>query len=200
MRESVGAAWIMSVCLSFIMLFTAYIAISVNYSRAFQVKNHIISMIEENEGVKDTAGGDIEFKKKLMTYLSSVNQNSTGTCPDKIKDGDTTWVEVQDSRINRVTNRTISTTSNTNSDVFNNAANVGDKCIAAIYKVASDTKENNPTCANYAKYRVIVFFDIDLPIVNTFGSIRVTGDTNSILDFSNSTCGANKNVTDIKRS
>ena len=36
MRESIGATWIFTICLTFIILMTAYLAISVNYAKAFK--------------------------------------------------------------------------------------------------------------------------------------------------------------------
>lgn len=53
MRESIGGAWLVGIVITFVVLFTSYLALSVNYSKAFKVKNEIISLIEENEGLTD---------------------------------------------------------------------------------------------------------------------------------------------------
>ena len=50
MRESIGGGWIMGIVVLFIVLFSGYLAISVNYSKAFKVKNKILSVIEQREG------------------------------------------------------------------------------------------------------------------------------------------------------
>lgn len=50
MRESIGGGWLMSIVVLFIVLFSGYLAISVNYSKAFKVKNYILSVIEQREG------------------------------------------------------------------------------------------------------------------------------------------------------
>lgn len=55
MRESIGGAWLVGIVITFVVLFTSYLALSVNYSKAFKVKNEIISLIEENEGLTDKA-------------------------------------------------------------------------------------------------------------------------------------------------
>lgn len=52
MREAIGGTWIFSIVIVFIVLFTSYLALSVNYSKAFRVKNGVISLIEKNEGIK----------------------------------------------------------------------------------------------------------------------------------------------------
>lgn len=76
MRESIGATWIFSICLTFIILFTAYLAISVNYAKAFKIKNHIVSTIEENEGYDGDLGGEVE------TYLTAQGYSAYGNCKD----------------------------------------------------------------------------------------------------------------------
>lgn len=50
MRESIGGGWLMSIVVLFIVLFSGYLAVSVNYSKAFKVKNYILSVIEQREG------------------------------------------------------------------------------------------------------------------------------------------------------
>ncbi len=74
MRESIGGTWIFSLVIVFIVLFTGYLAVSVNYSRAFKVKNGIISIIEQDEGHNLTAQEDI------TAYLNSSSYFVYGTC------------------------------------------------------------------------------------------------------------------------
>ena len=50
MREAIGGAWLMGVVVFFIVLFTSYLALSVNHSRAFNVKNAIVEIIERHNG------------------------------------------------------------------------------------------------------------------------------------------------------
>lgn len=75
MRESIGGAWLFQIAIVFILLFTGYLALSVNYSRAFKVKNEIISIIERSEGLTENAEGIIE------DYLKTVNHTVVGSCP-----------------------------------------------------------------------------------------------------------------------
>ena len=48
MRESIGGAWLVGIVITFVVLFTSYLALSVNYSKAFKVKNEIISLIAKS--------------------------------------------------------------------------------------------------------------------------------------------------------
>lgn len=50
MRESIGGGWLFTVVVLFIVLFSSYLAISINYSKAFKVKNFILSTVERREG------------------------------------------------------------------------------------------------------------------------------------------------------
>lgn len=59
MRESIGGAWIITIVVLFIVLFSGYLAVSINYTKAFKVKNFIINTIEQNEGFSKYSGNDI---------------------------------------------------------------------------------------------------------------------------------------------
>lgn len=74
MREAIGGTWIFGLVIVFIVLFTSYLALSVNYSKAFKVKNKIITLIEENEGLTDKAQEDI------VSYLNNVGYFVYGPC------------------------------------------------------------------------------------------------------------------------
>ena len=74
MRESIGGTWIFSLVIVFIVLFTGYLAVSVNYSRAFKVKNGIINIIEENEGHSSNA------EEEITSYLNGSGYFVFGSC------------------------------------------------------------------------------------------------------------------------
>lgn len=85
MRESIGATWIFSICMTFIVLFTAYLAISVNYTKAFRLKSHIVNVIEENGTYSE---------EEIRTYLVAQGYSARGMC-NAISDkngGSTDWV------------------------------------------------------------------------------------------------------------
>lgn len=54
MREAFGGSWLLGFVVLFIVLFSAYLAVSVNYTKAFKAKNKIINIIEQNEGFTTT--------------------------------------------------------------------------------------------------------------------------------------------------
>lgn len=78
MREAIGGTWLFSIVIVFIVLFTSFLAISVNYSKAFKVKNGIINIIEKNEGVStDTVD-------EISSYLDTVGYLVYSSCPDTV--------------------------------------------------------------------------------------------------------------------
>lgn len=76
MREAIGGAWIFTIVIFFIVLFSGYLAVSVNYSKAFKVKNGIINIIEQNEGLNSTA------QQEISNYLDGIGYYVYGTCGD----------------------------------------------------------------------------------------------------------------------
>ncbi len=79
MREAIGGTWIFGIVVTFIVLFSSYLAISVNYSKAFRVKNEIVSLIEKYEGHNDTSA------EKIEDYLNSVGYGIYSNCPTGTK-------------------------------------------------------------------------------------------------------------------
>jgi len=50
MKTAIGGTWILGLVMVFMLIFVAYLAVSLNYSRAFQLNSSIISILEVNEG------------------------------------------------------------------------------------------------------------------------------------------------------
>lgn len=70
MRDAIGQVFTLQIILAFVLLINGYMAYSVNYARAFQVKNHIVDIIEEYEGYENNAAQD-----KINAYIEQVNYN-----------------------------------------------------------------------------------------------------------------------------
>ncbi len=99
MREAIGGTWLLGFVVLFIVLFSAYLAISINYTKAFRVKNQIINIIEENEGFTRSVG-DVSSKPndqlqqstktedKIYFYLKSVCYATTKITDDQSPGGE----------------------------------------------------------------------------------------------------------------
>lgn len=69
MRESIGGAWLLGIVMTFIVLFASFLAISINYSKAFKVKNNVVDLIEKNEGMTKKAVDDIYAYLETQGYI-----------------------------------------------------------------------------------------------------------------------------------
>lgn len=72
MRESIGGTWLIGIVALFIVLFSAFMAYSINYTKAFRAKNGIIDLIEQNEGYTFYNGPNIDN----MTQEQLMNDSS----------------------------------------------------------------------------------------------------------------------------
>ncbi len=63
MREAIGQTFIVNLIIIFVIIFLVLFAGSINYTKAYKVKNRIISIIEENNGYT------LEAQKQINTFL-----------------------------------------------------------------------------------------------------------------------------------
>ncbi len=159
MRDSMGAAWILSLSLTFTILFVGFLAISINYSRAFKVKSGIVSRIEENEGYNGS------MDERLENYLLDEGYTAYGTCEPEydVPGQNANWQLVGGIRTASV------------------PAGV-DKYSACIYRTTSDAGDEG-VGAPRAQYRVVVFFKFDLPIIRYYMQFQVSGESRYLYDF-----------------
>lgn len=75
MREAIGGTWLFGLVLTFIVFFVSFLAISINYSKAFNVKNNIVDLISKYEG------NNCNVRNKISSYLHDTGYLVTGVCP-----------------------------------------------------------------------------------------------------------------------
>ncbi len=76
MREAIGGTWLFNIVVLFVMLFTGYLCLAINYSRAYNVKNEIVDIIERENGYTDVAASEI------ADYLTNIGYRTTGKCAE----------------------------------------------------------------------------------------------------------------------
>ncbi len=151
MREAIGGTWIMQLVIVFMLLFVAFLALTLNYSKAFQVKNDILTMIEKKEGFTSGNNGSIEL---INNYLKSSGYNVTNTCP-----------------------RGSYGVSNLNSSTSEKVSNNSRKYYYCIQKVKSPSNNNDEK----SYYKVEIFFYFNLPVIGDLFKFRINGTTNDII-------------------
>ena len=53
MRDSVGGTFMIYVLIIFLSVYIVFVAVAFNYARAFRVKNKVLDIIEQNEGIQE---------------------------------------------------------------------------------------------------------------------------------------------------
>lgn len=95
MRESIGGGWLFGIVIVFIFMFSGFLAYSISYTKAFNVKNEVVNYIEHNEGFSEYGGSNIENQSyevlnqsvegKIYYLIKKVGYdfegNSTVDCP-----------------------------------------------------------------------------------------------------------------------
>lgn len=74
MRQTIGGTWLLQLMILFILLFSGFIILTLNYSKTIKLKNEMISIIEKYEGINDKS---IELINK---YLGANGYAAVGTC------------------------------------------------------------------------------------------------------------------------
>ena len=147
MKEAVGSYFLTGIVITFIVLFTGYLCLSINMNKAYKVKNEIINIIQKNNGLDDNA------MQQIQEYMNHVGYRSTGNCSLDPKDG--TGYNILGDRA-------------TGSDaVF---------CVKRMYmeyNADGVSAQFPPT----AYYQIKVFFSIDLPIVRNVFNFGLKGST-----------------------
>lgn len=162
MREAIGGTWIFTIVIVFIVLFTSYLAISVNYSKAFKVKNGIVSIIENNEGLTSDAQEEVE------NYLQNIGYNVYGSCDTDMSD--------QGGSVEYKKGCLVSATATSAKNRYK-------------YCISKTRVRDNTLDKSY--YKVTVFFRLDLPVLGNIFTFPVTGETKVIYFAQDSGTGCN---------
>ncbi len=156
MRESIGATWILGIVIFFIVLFTGFLAFSINYSKAFRVKDGIVERLEKYNGPNLDAFVDIQ------SFLDEVAYSSTGPCAGEFPNGEP-YIGVF----------------GTSSDIsaIEHHPSADNRYTYCIGKVQANT---STFVMDSAYYRVVVFFNLALPIFGNKINFHATGETSNI--------------------
>lgn len=160
MKEAIGGTWLFNIVIFFLLLFAGYMCLSINYSKAFNVKDKIINEIERNGGVSFT--GDMnrdDALKSIKEYITKVGYRTTGNC------------EGYDYGCDRdgICSKVIS-----NSEY--------------LYCIKEEKAKNNYKAAlenefvYISYYKVKVFYQLDLPVMKSLFRFEIKGDTKLLYD------------------
>lgn len=80
LRNSINGAWLFGIVLTFMAFFIAFITISINYSKAYEMKTKMVTVIEQYDGVNPLTVEILNKIGKAYGYRRASN------C--KVKDGE----------------------------------------------------------------------------------------------------------------
>ena len=152
MRESIGGTALFMIVIFFVILFTGYLCMSINQSKAFAVKNSIIRIIErygtEVVAVSQLASSD-DFKKEIKNELESVGYRSKGKCDKKDEVGFNTQGEIKEPYV---------------------------ICISLIKASGSSLNPNS----GFHYFKVRTFYQFDIPVINEVFHWSIDGTTKAM--------------------
>lgn len=168
MREAIGGTWLFQIVIVFILLFTGFMCLTINRTKAFHVKDQIIQAIQDHNGIDLSKGYTEDSDDAYAEIISYIKENSyrtTGKVPaSEVINGEKIDYYCFD-RNGKSLN------GNTNTAVF---------CLAEV-----STKNNAGTSFNELPemryYRVIVFYQLDLPIFKSWFNFKIVGDTKTLM-------------------
>ena len=76
MRDAFGLLMNMLIIVVFLVLVSGYLAFNVNYTKAFRVKNKIITTIEQYEGACEPGNPSNKCNQVIKDYMKSVGYNA----------------------------------------------------------------------------------------------------------------------------
>ncbi len=152
MRESIGSTWLTGIIITFIAIFSGFLAYSISYTKAFKVKDTILNVIENKEGFYTSA-----------LNLRNVDENS-------IEKDTSTEAEVFKYIKSLGYNYTM----------FDNKSNPckeghlmdGGYCLVKYCPTNGDTVQ--------IYYKITTYINLSLPIINFGINIPITGETKTM--------------------
>ena len=154
MRESIGILSLTNIVIFFILVFTGYLCITLNQTKAYNVKNQVISIIQKNGGINQEAIIEIQ------EYMSEVGYRSTGKCDSE--------------DISSVTNYAI-----TQREGLQINGQKGMICIAR-HNINDNLPDTTGQFPKAAYYDIKVFFALDMPIINSVFNFNLKGSTRMV--------------------
>ena len=184
MRQGIASVWILGLVVGFIFMFTAYIAITINYTASYKIKNEMLKIIEKHKGVTDYQGksvpsifpgqgnvtGDVGTLQTLNLYLRGNAYDAMGKCPTD--DGDN-WIGIYELT--------------EGNGGYDNPAVANKKYYYCIAKVKYNPIKNGAQASYF--YRVKLFYKFEIPVLSDFFSVDVVGRTMEIFDVQDSIWG-----------
>lgn len=161
MKESMSITTIFQIVILFILLFTAIMALTINNSNAFGVKDQIVNIIESSGGNYIDSGS---LNEEIVSLIESTSYRTTGKCDEDYVGFDRSGAQVSSGQDASVCIREVNATSGLDNylqDILGDTVAVGD------FKTGK-------------YYQIVVFFQLDIPIVKQVYNFESKAETKII--------------------
>ena len=182
MKDSIANVWLLGLVITFILLFSAYIAITVDYSQTFKLKNEVLNIIEKNKGMTSSTGQpqtskiksgksitvDVGALQTINLYLAGNAYTAKGPCPEN--DG-AKWYGVK------------ALVYDSTSSIWEDAQKGTDYyyCFAKFRTGQANIKYNSKSGKESSiYYKVRLFYKMEFPVLQDFFEVKVEGVTDEI--------------------
>lgn len=159
MRDAIGSTWVYSIVITFTLIFAGFLILVISYSRAYKIKNEMITVLEKYEGItqkNNSEGNDWGSIKIINNYLHNSGYTTKGKCPNE-----GTVLGAED-----LTTSTLTKINSTNAS----------KDYYYCIMVNKDT-------SGKAIFTINVFYDFNLPVLGALQKYTVTGQTHKISNY-----------------
>ncbi len=151
MREAIGGTWLTQLVIGFMLIFVAFLALSLNYTKAFKIKNELLTIIEKKEGLTDGSNGSIAI---INNYLKANNYGVTKSCEEGSYG-----------------------VSDLNSYSAELVTNTSKKYYYCVTKIKAPSANNS----GKSYYRVGIFFYFNIPVLGDIFKFDVNGETGDVI-------------------
>lgn len=177
MKNAISNVWLIGIVFTFILLFSGYLAITINYSRAFKIKNEVLTIIEKHNGLTDNMGSSVPSKfhsgstvignlgglQSIALYMAGSAYNVMSTCPN-----DGSWYGVESIDYTKTKLKPVNKGDNS-------------KYYYCVKKeMVGDTVGNGTAFKSAAFYKIKIFYKMNLPVIGDIIKFTIDGTSSEV--------------------
>ena len=203
MKESISNFWLLSIVLVFILIFAAYLTVTLNYSKAFKLKNEVLTIIEKKKGITDNGYTDaVESRLKAGTtvyvpssaqgvinaFLEASGYNTKGSCRGLSGKWYGVTELVYGKSKGNVTYK-VETVKSSGKYYYCFSKKLRSKSCTSGTNFSAGTNLSKSKNSSYF-YEVLLFYKLDLPVMGDLFVFDVQGTTMDIYNISDQRAGS----------
>ena len=162
MKETISITTIFQIVILFVLLFTAIMALTINNSNAFGVKDQLVNYIEVNNG--DIFDDNGNLKEDIVNIINETSYRTTGKCDEDYEGYSRTGELLGTDQKASVCIRVVEATKGV------------DRYLNEIFE--SKVAQEDFMEGKY--YQIAVFFQLDLPVVKQVYDFKSKAETKMI--------------------